>query len=178
MNFLRVIVATICMWRGVQRRLLVGGRDADDFRGARRQLQLDAVARAAEQDRRQGLAQLAQVLVAEHLALLVHDAVLVEEAEAGAQPAIVDELHDGIQLVQAVFQRRAGEHQGEARLQALDDGAGLRRPVLDALALVENDQVPFDPFDGQDVAQHLLVVADGEEAVVGVLAAALRRRRR
>ena len=62
------------------------------------------------------LAQLAQVLVAQHLALLVDDAVLVEEAEAGPEPAVVDELHDRIQLVEPVFQRRAGQHQGESRL--------------------------------------------------------------
>ena len=47
--------------------------------------------------------------------------------------------------------------------------AGLRLPVLDPLAFVEDDQVPADALDGQDVAEHLLVVADGEEAVVVVL---------
>ncbi len=61
------------------------------------------------------------------------------------------------------------EHQGERRLEALDDPGRLRLPVLDPLPFVEDDQVPADPLDGQDVAEHLLVVADGEEAVVVVL---------
>ena len=147
MNFLRVIAATICMWAVVQRQLFLGRRDADDFRGARRQFEPDAVARAAEQNRLERLAQFAQVLVAQHLSLLVDDAMPVEKAKAGAQPAVVDELHDRIQIVQPVFQRRAREHQGESRPQALDDVAGLGLPVLDPLPFVENDQVPGDALD-------------------------------
>src|SRR5438477_521401 len=53
----------------------------------------------------------------------------------------------------------------------LDHAAGLRFPVLDALAFVENDEVPIHPFDREDVTQHLFVVAYGKEAVVGVLGA-------
>ena len=66
------------------------------------------------------LAQLGEVLVAEHLALLVHHAVPVEEAERRPQPPVVDELHDRVELVEPVLQRRAGEHQREPRLEALD----------------------------------------------------------
>ncbi len=81
--------------------------------------------------------------------------------------------HDGKQIVQAVFQRRAREHEREWGAQALMIRDGLRLPVLDALALVENDQIPPDIFDGQDVAQDLLVVADREEARIPILCAAL-----
>ena len=134
----------------------------------------DRFARAPQQDRLQVLSQLGQVLVAQHLAFFVDDAMAVEEAKGRRQPAVVDELHDAVQIVQPVLQRRARQHQGERGLQALDHVAGLGFPVLDPLALVQNDQVPLDLLDGQDVAQHLLVVADGEEAVVVVLRGPVR----
>ena len=164
--------------RAVQIELFLGRCDPHDFVRARRKLLAHRFARAAQQHRLQVVAQLGQVFVAEHLALLVHDAVAVEEAKRRAQPAVIDELHDGVQLVEPVFQRRARQHEREPRAQPLDDAAGLRLPVLDALAFVQNDQIPLHAFDRQDVAQHLLVVADGEEAVVGVLLAARSRCRR
>jgi hypothetical protein len=119
----------------------------------------------------QPLAQIVQILVPQDLAALVDDAVAVEEVKGRGQTPIVDELRHGVQLIQAVLQRRAGQHQREGRLQALDDVAGLGLPVLDALALVQDDQVPLDSFDGQDVAEHLFVIADREERVVAVLGA-------
>ena len=166
---LRAIIDTMRMWASCKFALLVGGRNADDLAGAGRQLLEHRLARAAQQDRPQVRPQLVQVLVAQHLALLVHHAVAVEEAEGRRQPAVVDELDHRIQLVQPVLQRRAAEDQRERRAEALDDPGRLRLPVLDPLPFVQHDQVPADPLDGQDVAQHLFVVADGEEAVVVVL---------
>ena len=134
--------ATILLWAawiascssvGGMRRISVvrGGRSLHDrFPGP------------AQQDGPQPPAQFVEILVAEHLARFVHHPVAVEEAEGGPQPPFVDELHDRVELVQAVFQRRAREHQGERRAQPLDDPAGLGFPVLDALAFVEDDQVP------------------------------------
>ena len=93
----------------------------------------------------------------------------LKKRNAGPEPPVVDELHDRKEIVEPILERRAGEHQREGRAQALH---GLRRlclPVLDALALVQNDQVPFRALDRQDVAQHLLVIADREEALVLVL---------
>ena len=149
--------------------LLVGGRNADDLAGARRQLLQHRLAGAAEEDRPQVLPQLVQVLIAQHPAVLIDHAMAMEEAEGRRQAAVVDELDHRVEVVQAVLQRRAGQHQGEGRAEALDDPGRFRFPVLDPLPFVEDYQVPADPLDGQDVAEHLLVVADGEEAVVVVL---------
>src|SRR5438105_63628 len=96
---------------------------------------------------------------------------MVVKTKRRAEPPVVDELHDGIQFVEPVFERRARQHQREPRTKPLDHAAGLRYPVLDALAFVENDEVPIHPFDREDVTQHLFVVAYGKEAVVGVLGA-------
>ena len=52
----------------VQFHLLVGGRNADDLAGPRRKLLEHRLARAAAEDRPQILAQLVEVLVAQHLA--------------------------------------------------------------------------------------------------------------
>ena len=121
--------------RGVQGGLLFGGGDADQLGRPRRKLLQDRVAGAAEEDAAEPLAKLIEVLVAQHLALLVDHAMAVEEAEGRRQAAVVDELHHGVQLVEAVLQRRAAEDQGEGRLQPLDHPGGLRLPVLDPLAL-------------------------------------------
>ncbi len=102
--------------------------------------------------------------------------MLVEEPKAGPQATIIDELHDRIEIVEPVFQRGAGEHQREARAQAFDHARGLGLVVLDALAFVENDQVPGHAFDRENVAEHLLVVAHGKKATVGISRLTLRRR--
>ncbi len=96
---------------------------------------------------------------------------MVVKSKRRAEPPVVDELHHRIQFVEPVFERRARQHEREPRTKPLDHAAGLRFPVLDALAFVENDEVPIHPFDREDVTQHLLVVAHGKEAVVGVLGA-------
>ena len=171
---MRTIRLTSCMCESCRSSCSWVGCDADDFIRARRELLAHRLARAAKQHGLKVFAQLGQVLVAEHLALFVDDAVPVVEAKCRAQPPVVDELHDRIEIVEPVFQRRARQHERESRAKAFDHAAGLRFPVLDALAFVQNDQVPIHAFDRQDVAQHLLVVADGEEAIVGVLTASRR----
>src|SRR5262249_30415831 len=144
-------------------------RDAQEFGGALRHFEADVLAGAAQQDRAEPLPQLIEVAVAEHLPLLVEDAVLTEEAEARTEPAVVDELPAGVQLAEPVLQRRARQHQGEARLEPLDDAARLRLPVLDALPLVQDDEVPRHLLDGEDVLEDLLVVTNREEAAATVL---------
>ncbi len=71
----------------------------------------------------------------------VEDAVIVQELERRAEPAVVHELHDAVQFLQLVLQRRAGQHDGVTAAQLLDGPRRLRFPVLDALGLVEHDQV-------------------------------------
>ena len=155
--------------------LFVGGCNAEDLSRAWRQIAHHRCPGASEQDRLQLLAQIGKFLVAQYFALFVHNAMPVEKAEGGSQPAVVDELDHRIQIVQPVLQRRAGQNQGERRSKAFDDTAGFGFPVLDALAFVQDDQVPFHTLNGQDVAQNLLVVADREEAVVVVLCRSSRR---
>src|SRR5947207_11142813 len=96
---------------------------------------------------------------------------MVVKSKRRAEPPVVDELHDRIQFVQPVFERRARQHEREPRTKPLDHAAGLRFPVLDALALVEDDEVPIYPFDREDVTTHLLVVAYRKAAAVGVFGA-------
>ncbi len=50
-------------------------------------------------------------------------------------------MDDRIELVDAVLERRAGQHEGVGRAQLLDPPRGLGLPVLDPLRLVENDDV-------------------------------------
>jgi hypothetical protein len=82
--------------------LLTGRRDPHELGGARRKLLQDRLASSAQQHRREPRAQLLEAVIAEHLASLVDDAVSVEEPEGRPQPAIVDELDHGVQLVEPV----------------------------------------------------------------------------
>ena len=95
----------------------------------------------AQQDRLQRLADLVEVLVADHLAVVVADLVLVQQAEGRPEAEAIDELNDGDQLFQPIFQRRAGQDDGIGRGDVLDAAGGARVPVLDALGLVEDDQI-------------------------------------
>ena len=98
----------------------------------------------------------------------------VEKSKCRSETPVVDELDDREKIVEPILQRRAGEHEGERRTQALDGLSRLRFPVLDALALIQNDQIPLHALDRDKVTQYLLVVADGEKAFVLVLIAPLR----
>src|SRR5438034_9341820 len=157
----------------MQVELFLRRRDAHDLARAWRELLAHGLARTAEQHRLEVLSQLGQVLVAEYLALFVHNAVTVVETKRRAKPPVVDKLHNRVQVVEPVFERRARQHEGEPRTKTFDHAAGLRLPVLDALAFVQDNEIPIYASDRQDVAQHLLVIAHGEEAVVGVLYAPL-----
>jgi hypothetical protein len=74
--------------------------------------------------------------------------VAVEEAEGGAQASVINELGHGVQFVQTVFQWRAGKHEGKGGAQALHNTRRLGLPVLDPLPFIQDDQVPFDGFNG------------------------------
>ena len=50
-----------------------------------------------------------------------------------------------VDLVDAVLDRRAREHEGVAAAQAFDGLRGLGAPVLDALGLIEHDDVGLQP---------------------------------
>ena len=75
----------------------------------------------------------------------------------------VNKLHDRVQFVQSVFQRRAGQYKCKLRLQTLDDARRLSLPVFDPLTFVQNNEIPLRGFDRHNVTEDLFVVADREE---------------
>ncbi len=93
----------------------------------------------------------------------------MEKAEPGSQPPIVDELHDRVQFIEPVFQRRSRQDQCKARTQRLDHPRRLGRPVLDPLPFIQNDQVPLHLLNRLQVAHHLFVIADREKTPVVIL---------
>ena len=119
---------------------------------------------AAQQDRLQRLADLVEVVIADDLADLVAHLVLVEQAEGRPEAEAIDELDDGDQFLQPVLQRRAGEDDGVGRGDLLDAAGDARVPVLDALGLVEDDQVGRPGVDQVEVGVDGVVVDDLEEA--------------
>ncbi len=54
--------------------------------------------------------------------------MIVQELKGRAKPAIVDELHDAVQLFELVLQRRAGQHDGVSAAQLLDGAASSSTP--------------------------------------------------
>ena len=68
----------------VQLQLFLGRRDPDNFVRARRELLAYRLACSSKQYGLEVLAQFGQVLIAEHLALFVHDAVMVVETKRRA----------------------------------------------------------------------------------------------
>ena len=93
----------------------------------------------------------------------------VEKPKGRPQAPVIDKLHHREELIQPVLQRCAGQYQGKGGLEGFDDPAGLGFPVFDALAFIEDDQVPGHPFDGQDIAQHLFVIADRKKLIARIL---------
>ncbi len=149
----------------LQIQLFLGGRDSQNLGGARGQLFDDPFAGAAQQQRFEVCPQFIQVLVTQQLSFFIDHLMPVEKPEGRPQPAVVDEFHHRKKLVEPVFKRCPRQHQGKRRFQGFDHPARFGLPVFNALRLVEDNQVPFDPLDGQKIAQHLLVVAYGEKTV-------------
>ena len=146
--------ASVVLLLGVGPALGVGHLDEDGVVGARRQLADSTSARVRRSRIGASFSRMrVEVAVAEQLALVVEDAVVVQELEGGAEPAVIDELHDAVQLLELVLQRRAGQHDGVAAAQLLDGPRRLRLPVLDALGLVQDDQVRLPGVELVQVAQ-------------------------
>ena len=145
------------------------GGNADDFRGARRQFFDDRLAGAAQQDWLQCVAQLIQIPVAQQPAPFIHDPVPIEKPKCRPETAIVDEFNNRIEFIQSILKGRAGKYQGKRGFEGFDDAAGLGGPILDALAFVQDYQVPGHTLNGHYISQYLLVIADGEKRVALVL---------
>ena len=73
--------------------------------GPGRKLLKHRLASAAAKDRPKIFAQLVEVLITQHLSVLIDHAVAMEETKSRRQAAVVDKLDDRIQLVQTDFPR-------------------------------------------------------------------------
>ena len=154
----------------VAQTLLVGHADQIVLDGAARQFGLDVALAPAEHHRLQPAHQLVEVLVADRPAAFVEVVKIAIEAEQRTQQARIEVLHDRVDLVDAVLDRRAGEHERIGRCQRLHRARRLGVPVLDPLRLVEDDDVgPQRAVDVGGVDDDLLVVDHGEEAGLRVL---------
>lgn len=139
--------------------------------GAAGELVLHLVLAPPQQHRPQAPVQLAQVLVSHRPAALVQLVEVAVEAEEGAEDPGIQELDDGVEIVDAVLQRRAGQDEGVPALQALDRLRRLGAPVLDPLRLVQDDRVRRQQaLEVLAVGHHLLVVGQVEEGALPVLA--------
>ena len=118
-----------------------------------------------QQDRLQGFGDPGEVAIADDPPVVVKLLVLGEEAKRRPEAKTVHELHDRVQLFEAVLQRRAGQHDRVLRRELLDRPRGARLPVLDALRFVQNDQVRPPAMDRFQVAMQHFVVDDFEERV-------------
>ncbi len=91
------------------------------------------------------------------------------EPEQGAKHRRIQERHQRVDFVYTVFDWGAGEHEGTAALQTFDGLSGLGVPVLDALSLVQDDDVRLQAcVDVERIFEHPLVVHDREEWSRGV----------
>ena len=148
----------------VAKPLLLSHRHEIILDGPPRQLILDVGFTPAQQQRLQALAQIGKVLIVDRPAAFVQLVEVAVEAEQRAEDFRIEVLDDGIELIDAVFERRTRQDESVGGSQGLDPARRLGLPVLDALRFIEHDHVGLeDVVDVFGIAQHLLVVDDGEE---------------
>ena len=94
----------------MQRGLQLGHRHQHLLVGARRQLRQHFGLAAADEDRRQRLADAIEPDVADDAPGVIALGVLVHQLPGGAEAVLIDELDDRDQLLELVLQRCAGEH--------------------------------------------------------------------
>src|SRR6185437_14190081 len=119
------------------------------------------------QNRLQRLADLVEVAITDDLAVRVTHLMIVQQAEGGAETEAIDELHDGDEFLQAVLQRRAGQDERIRSRDLLDAAGRACDPVLDALRLVENDQIRRPRLYEIEIAMYRIVIGDFEERLGG-----------
>ncbi|HEX7679164.1 MAG TPA: hypothetical protein VF713_13625 [Thermoanaerobaculia bacterium] len=112
-----------------------------------------------------------EIAVAGHPSVLVFRLVRVEETVRGSKPERIDEVDDRHQLLEPVLERRAGENDGVIGGDSLDRSGGARRPVLDALRLVEDHQIGSPAADAIEIGVNGVVVRDLEEGLFAERAA-------
>ena len=123
---------------------------------------------AAQHVRRDPLVELIEVAVPAGASPFVQFVKLAVETKQRPEHGGIQEIHQRMQLVNPVLNRRAGENEGVTAAETFDGLRGLRAPVLDALGFVEHHDLWVEPrIDFERVGQHLLVVDDGKEGRSG-----------
>ena len=82
-----------------------------------------------------------EVSVADRAPFFVQLVVVAIETEQRAEQIGIEELRDRIDLVDTVFQWRAGQHECVRTRQPFDRDRGFGLPVFDALSFIENDHI-------------------------------------
>jgi hypothetical protein len=114
-----------------------------------------------------------EVPVARGAAGLVERRELLVEPPERTEEVRVRHLHQAVEVVEPVLERRAREHEGEAAPDALHHRGRARAPVLDALRLVDDEQVRGEVEDLPLVGADELVARDEDRRRIGVESAAL-----
>jgi len=129
-----------------------------------RQLLLDICLAPAQQKRPDAFTQALQVFVSFRPAVRVEHVKIAVKAEERAQHLRIQHGHQRIDVINAVLQRRAGQHKHIAALELFHGLRGLGVPVLDALRLVQDHAVWLQHrIDQRSVAHDLLVVGQREK---------------
>ena len=144
----------------------------EGLRHPARELVLHLLPAPPQHHRGDAVGELLEIPVTDRSALGVQLVVLPVEAEQRTEQLGIQKLDDGVDLVDAILQRGAGEDECIATAQPLDRVRGLGLPVLDALRLVQDDDVRLQEIeDLVAVGQNLLVVAEREEGSTSVCCA-------
>ena len=124
---------------------------------------------ASDHDRRQRLADLLQSGIAGDAPGFVLDLMLMQQLPGWPQPVLIDELDDGDQFLQLVFQGRTGQHDRIGTIDAFQGACRNRVPVLHPLRFIDDDQFGR-PFGYQvEIGLELLVICNLAEVVQAVV---------
>ena len=146
--------------------LLVGQRDEIVLVRPPREFVLHHVLSPTQHNRRRLLMEVAEVLHSGRLTAFVELVVEAVEAEEASEEPGVHELGDGVEFVDPILERGAGQNECKAGREPLERACRLGLPVLDTLRLVEDDEIgPEDFVYLLPVSENLLVVRDDEEGV-------------
>ena len=120
---------------------------------------------AAKEYRLQGLADFVEARVADDLAVLIAKLMLVQQPVRRAEAVAIHKLHNRDQLFQPVLQRGAGQDDGVRRGDLFDTAGSARVPILDALGLVQDDEVRRPGLDQIKITVNRVVVHDLVESI-------------
>ncbi len=89
---------------------------------------------------------LGQVAVTCRTAPFIEHVKVAIEPEQRSEQRGIQKVHQRIQLIDAVLDGRAGQHERVAAAQALDGLRGFGVPILDALGFVQHNHVGAQPL--------------------------------